>query len=614
MKPNFISTLKFGVVVCLLAGSLSLLFGAWNTPENGNPLLPGYCADPTIMYDSTTSTFYIYSTSDGVWISYSADPQVAYSKDFVHWKFKPMALPATWPTTQLWAPSAIKHPTNGKYYLMYCIGNAVYIAYSSSPFGPWTNAATSTTLYSTGQLTGGSDWIDPQFFIDTNTVYMTFGQSGNMGIAKLAFNPATFLVTIDATDARMTDGVAYKCKKLVGLSNNLEGSCMFKKDGRYFLTYSNSACQNYNVQYAVASSPVGPFTYISRIIVKRDNTNNILGPGHNSILHYGNDWYICYHRQHYQYIDVKRQTCIDKISFNGDSIRVGCQTQTGVFAGTGALESLVAASRAVSEADLAFGKTVLASSESAYKGGTATNQNETFATINGFYKGSYAVDRNNGTRWAPATLPGYLIVDLGANYNLGRCETTFELVMRIYRYRIEYLAQAEAASMTSAQASTAWHMYKDRSANTQNVSPIIDSNAVTARYLKITVISANLPTTSAVISTMAQTDYTDRVSIFEFKVFAGPTSSNQYKQSKKEGLGYLMYQNGSIVYKAENTGSVALELLNANGRIIMSKTRLVFTGKNYKWNVHEMPIANGSYMAVIKNQENNRSDIIKFTK
>jgi hypothetical protein len=587
--------MRFIKIVRLL---FATVFSAWNTPDNGNPLLPGYTADPSIIYDSASSTFFIYSTSDGVWISYSADPQVAYSQDFINWKFRPLQLPSFWPTTRLWAPSAMKHPTNGKYYLMYCIGDAVYITYSSTPYGPWTNAVSGNNpLYRSGELTGGSDWIDPQFFIDTAAVYFTFGQSSNMGIAKLAFNAATYLATIDGTDQRMTDGVKYKCKRLSGLSNNLEGSCMFKKDGRYFITYSNSACQNYNVRYAVASSPVGPFTYINRIIVQRDNANNILGPGHNSILHYGNNWYICYHRQHFQYIDVKRQTCIDQITFNGDDISVGSQTNAGVWDGTGSLESLVAASRNARETDLTFGKTVAASSESAYKGGTSQNQNETFAAINGFYAAKYAVDRNNGTRWAPSTLPGYLIVDLGAEYALTRCETTFELVMRTYRYRIEYLAQSEVANITAAQSSTTWHKYADRSANTLNVSPVVDSNRLMARYLKLTLISADLPTASAEISTILQTDYADRVSVFEFKVFGD--SQTKTRTNPMDDVSRPYCRGGIVPYSLQREGMVEIVFINATGRILYHCVERKQRGE-YSLRIRDVSLSAGVYCCTVK--------------
>jgi hypothetical protein len=543
----------------------------WNTPENGNPILPGYTADPSILYDSSTATFFVYSTSDGIWISYSGNPQVAYSKDFINWKFKPLILPSFWPKVQLWAPSAIRHPTNGKYYLMYCIGNAAYIAFSESPFGPWTNAASSNVpLYQSGNLTGSSDWIDPQFFIDTSTVYITFGQGSNMGIAKLAFDPSTFKVTFDGSDKRMIDGVTYKCKRLAGLSNNLEGSCMFKKDGRYFITYSNSACQNYNVQYAVSASPVGPFTYINKIIVQRDKTKNILGPGHNSILHYGNNWYICYHRQHYQYVDVKRQTCIDQLTFRGDTISALVQSQTGVFAGSGSLETFVSENIKKQETDLAFDKSVIASSESAFKGGTARNQSETFASVSNFYQGKYAVDHNNGTRWAPSTLPGYLIVDLGKEYQCGRCETTFEMVMRLYKYRIEYLSQSDAADITAAKNSTKWILYADRSNNTESVSPVVDSLSVSARYFKLTLLSANLPTDNAEVSTILETDYADRVSVFEFKVFAENKTSIKYidaASQKKQSV-------NDIFCLVNGDNRVSFELFDPSGRVVLWKQNI----------------------------------------
>ena len=504
----------------------------WNSPSTGNPIIPGYFADPSIFYDAGTRTFYIYATTDGSWITYAGQPTVWYSTDFVHWKSQALLLPSIWPTQPLWAPSVIKHPTSGRYYLLYAIQAATsgtYVASAASPLGPWINATAGTTtatapLYMTGDMWGSNDGFDAQFFGDTDgSVYMTFGGGGLCGIAILAFD-ASNLVTIDNTDSRMTNGTIHKFKQLTGLTNYLEGSVMFKNGTRYFLSYSNSACQNYNVQYAVASSPVGPFTHVNGNIVARDNTKNILGPGHNSVLQYGNNWYIFYHRQHYQYVDVKRQVCVDQITFNGDNISLGVQSPAGVWAGAGSLESLVKAGRATAEPDLAFGKPVLASSESDYQGGTSGTITETFAALKGFYAGQYAVDQNNGTRWAPSTLPGNLIVDLGADTAVGRTETTFEYVLRAYKYRIDYLASTEAATLAAAQASTAWHIFADRSTNTQGTSPVVDTGAITARYLRITVLSAPLPVAAAEIRTIIQTDYADRVSIVEFKAFASSAS------------------------------------------------------------------------------------------
>ena len=585
-----------------LAFSTESAFSAWDSPNNGNPVIPGYFADPSIVYDSISKNFYIYSTTDGLWIDYSSEPQVAYSGDCVHWKFKPLSLPAAWPTSSLWAPSVMRHPTNGQYYLLYAIGNntsawGTYIAYSSSPLGPWTNATAGTTaatmpLFKQGEMWGNGDWFDAQFFVDTNTVYMTFGGGFSCGIAKLAF-AANYLVTIDNSDTRMTNGTIHKFKQLSGLTNYQEGSCMFRKGNTYFLTGSNGGCENYNVQYAVAASPVGPFTYINSVVVQRNNSADILGPGHNSILQYGNNWYICYHRQHYQYVDVKRQTCVDQITFNGDTISAGVESHTGIFAGTGSLETLVANARASQETDLAFGKTVLGSSESDYKGGTATDQNETFAAITGFYKASYAVDHNNGTRWAPSTLPGYLIVDLGADYHIGRCETTFEYVMRTYKYRIDYLSATEAANSTVARNSTAWHLFADRSANTQNISPVIDSNKVTARYVKITVFSADLPTATNEIGTILETDYADRVSIVEFKVFAVDQTGVRDRQP-----GNPERKKAGISYEMKKPGPVTIRIIDPSGRAVLRMREFNDAG-HHTLNTARLPLGHGVYYCIL---------------
>lgn len=508
---------------------------SWDSPSTGNPFLPGYFADPSLFYDPSTNIFYVFSTTDGVWIDYSSEPAVWWSKDFVHWHAQRLSLPSAWPKQPLWAPSVMKHPSNGHYYLIYAVGSApigTYIAQATSPLGPWTNAtiggaSTPVPLYKKGEMFGNNDWFDAQFFVDGPSVFMTFGGGGSVGIAKLAF-AADYSASIDNSDIRMTDGSTHKFKQLTGLSNYLEGSCMFKSGTRYFITYSNSACQNYNVQYAVGSSPVGPFAHAAGDIVQRDDSQHVLGPGHNSILQYENSTYIIYHRQPYQYVDVKRQVALNRITVNGDTLSSGAQNQSGVWVGSGALETLVASARARDEIDLAYGKPTRASSESEYRGGVSGNITETFPAIKGFYAARFAVDHNFGTRWAPTTLPGSLVVDLGVDTLVGRCETTFEYVLRAYEYRIDYLAQADAASASDAQASAAWHSYADRSTNTDSVSPIMDSKPVTARYLRLTVLAADLPTAQSQTKTIVQTDYADRVSVVEFKAFqsANPSAGN----------------------------------------------------------------------------------------
>ena len=51
-----------GVLVCCSLG-MSAQQKAYDAPSTGNPILPGYFADPTIK--KFGDTYYIYATTDG---------------------------------------------------------------------------------------------------------------------------------------------------------------------------------------------------------------------------------------------------------------------------------------------------------------------------------------------------------------------------------------------------------------------------------------------------------------------------------------------------------------------------------------------------------------------
>ena len=323
----------------------------WDTPNVGNILVPGYFADPSILYDDQRDSFYIYATTDGVWIGYSREPHIAVSKDLVNWKFRPVSLPDYYPicTPQkpnsekagIWAPTVFKHPVNSKYYLGYQINISFYVMVGDSPTGPWQNATLGNTaetapLLKNKEQWGNGDSFDCQFFVDNdNSVYITFGGGGRLGICKTKFDSVGH-ISIDNNDPRFTDGEKVKHLR-VKLPDYTEAPIMFHKDTTYYLTYSCSAAQKYKVRYATASSPTGPFTPHDGYIVQRNNSQSILGPGHNDILNYKGDFYILYHRQHYPMVDVKRQICIDRILVNNGQISLNVQSHDGLNADEGAL-------------------------------------------------------------------------------------------------------------------------------------------------------------------------------------------------------------------------------------------------------------------------------------
>src|ERR1035437_3903275 len=78
----------------------------------GNPLLPGYFADPTVK--KFGDTYYIYATTDGIKLA-SGEPQVWVSKDFVNWYNYKLKLNIPEGLNNCWAPDVI-HAQDGKYY------------------------------------------------------------------------------------------------------------------------------------------------------------------------------------------------------------------------------------------------------------------------------------------------------------------------------------------------------------------------------------------------------------------------------------------------------------------------------------------------------------------
>lgn len=78
---------------------------AYNTPGAGNPILPGYFADPTIK--KFGDTYYIYATTDGSGAGFGP-AQLWCSKDFKNWTLMPM----NWPDSHwIWAPDVMPKPT-----------------------------------------------------------------------------------------------------------------------------------------------------------------------------------------------------------------------------------------------------------------------------------------------------------------------------------------------------------------------------------------------------------------------------------------------------------------------------------------------------------------------
>ena len=487
-----------------LLSSSPLYAGAYDTPSAGNPVLPGYFADPTIR--KFGDTYYLYATTDGTGNGYGP-AQVWVSKDFVNWKNIVM----NWPTTEVvWAPDVVQQP-DGTFRYYYCEPCMISIGESASPIGPWKNilgkddAVMVPDRYIHNVIT-----LDPQLFRDDDgSEYLYFTTWGiykgfGCGVARLSeecrvrseecgvrsedssaaesasdgnLTPHSSLHTPHSMirDSRLWNENApfpiaadsfFSEKRLIPnteLKDIFEAPYVFKRNGIYYFTYSSGSCHDhtYRVQYATSTEgPMGPFEYKGCILETNDD-QTVHGPGHHSILEEGGRYYIVYHRHNLprSVHGFNRQVCIDEMTFdaNGNILPV-VPTHDARD---------VAVFKPQTSTNLALGAKVTASSY-----------------YDEWFKPEYAVDDNNATLWKAAKCnwdskerhDEWLQIDLGQPMTFNEVWTQFEYATFFYQYKIE----------TSADGKQ-WTLYADRSNNTMQGSPMIDKGSVKARYLRITI-------------------------------------------------------------------------------------------------------------------------------
>ena len=108
------------------------------------------------------------------------------------------------------------------------------------------------------------------------------------------------------------------------------------------------------------------------------------------MIDYGGKTYIVYHRQHYPFIDSKRQTCIEELHFAPDgSILPVIPTHKGV--------EIIKGAKRYNGNNLALGKPTRVSSARKYLSEYFQPRYRT-TDIDFRFTGNYAVDDNYGTR------------------------------------------------------------------------------------------------------------------------------------------------------------------------------------------------------------------------
>ena len=265
---------------------------------------PGDATDGRASFDM--EDYRVYSTTDMLTFD---DRGVAFD-----------AVAATpWASGQAWAPDCVER--DGRYYLYYPIDRRhIGVAVSDRPTGPFRDALGRPLLsVDTPGVVCDRDFIDPCVLIDTVGIgadgrprlqaYLFAGQ-GTLCAVRLGDDMVSYDTTTVVTAAG--DTLARHGVYLIeGATEFFEAAWVHRRDGRYYLSYSTGeritdpAMRTKNnfladpalgrahqpeIAYAVASSPLGPYTYRGVILGAVSS-----GTNHHSIAPFRGQWYLFYH-------------------------------------------------------------------------------------------------------------------------------------------------------------------------------------------------------------------------------------------------------------------------------------------------------------------------------
>lgn len=333
VKMNFHP--RHGTIIPITRDELLRITEKWGKPAElgqlpNNPVLPGFHADPEIVYSHQTKKYYIYSTTDGqpgwggwYFTAYSSD-------DLKHWTYEGVILDlkseqVPWANGNAWAPCIEEKLVKGKYkYYFYYSGNPkngqgkqIGVAVADSPTGPFVDLGHPII---TESPVGGGQQIDVDVFTApvSGKTYLYWG-NGYMAGAELNKDMVSIkkkTLTVMTPEGGTLQDYAYR-----------EAPYVFYRNGLYYFMWSvdDTGSPNYHVAYGISKSPLGPIEVAAQpVVLKQNPEQQIYGTAHNSVLQIpGTDeWMIVYHRINKWYLKdapgVHREVCIDRLQFNDD--------------------------------------------------------------------------------------------------------------------------------------------------------------------------------------------------------------------------------------------------------------------------------------------------------
>lgn len=429
MLRKYISAVIILIIfITVTSGSLFAQDNDYHAPGNGNPVIPGFFADPSLV--KFDSLYYIYATT----VSKYMEPVVWISRNLKDWRVEHLGITGE---HRFWAPSVIKGD-DGKYYLYYSNGFdfKCHLYIGESPTGPWEKF---------GLVEEG---FDLQVFKDptNNKVYgLSSDPKARPRIVEFESNPESKDYLKKVVLEKSIDGPFF---------DYTEGSFVLYRNGVYYLMYSGGKChtENYNIRYATSQNIWGPYTDApNNPILEKDPSKKIYGPGHHSVIEINGEYLIAYHRQDFQFYPTcsERQVCLDKMEFDDNGfIRKIVPTNKGIdFNRYNSSQNKMI--------NLAYQKQVTCSNN------TKDNDPE------------YAVDENLATRWVGGG-SGHFTVDLGKDYQIEEIQPLFMYYDYFNLYKI-----------LVSDDNRNWEVYFDQTGEAKKAHAPVAQKRVNARYVKV---------------------------------------------------------------------------------------------------------------------------------
>jgi beta-xylosidase len=313
---------SFAALVLCGAGALNAV-GTYTNP------LAVSVADPFVLKDG--SEYYLYGTSSNkgffAWKS----------EDLVHWKPLGLVFDSTKRgnlgkmSGDFWAPECYRRGST--YYLIFTArwfengSLRLWLATASSPEGPFREAL-GRPLFDPGYATIDGDVFED----DDGQNYLYYSRDCSENVVGAYHESHIYGVRLSG-DMRTVIGEPVRLLRPEqrwetgsGSYRWNEGPFMLKHGGKYYLMYSGNyfASRAYSVGYAVADSPLGPFTKYEKnpVLSAPPNQEHVSGPGHNCVTVGPDGALWCVYHEHLDPVKGggDRVLAIDRMGFKSDGV------------------------------------------------------------------------------------------------------------------------------------------------------------------------------------------------------------------------------------------------------------------------------------------------------